>query len=293
MYKNKYLKYKNKYLEIKNNYSGGMLKTSTKPNKKTPKKILPEKISQKIYTILNIPKEIINTRKYELSDLCNNIIINVNQTYCEHIQNSTFSNPLDFISNQIPKEIFNNNKDLSKYEIINNVTDTELYMYVIFKLLGFIKTETETKTETEIPLLKLDNINSVILNINIMSKYKKYLKDFIKHQLYTSIENNIIINSKVDNKIDIEPTIIQNNNKILKELNVDLIRDEIFKDINLLLSNIKNKVKTFKFGKELSKDEKIISQLRFVTTASASVALSPNRCHPLWPIFSDPDPQSL
>ena len=246
MYLNKYLKYKNKYLESKKKYIGG----SPSPPSPPPPKIMKEEsikdILLKISNIYNIPKNIIDTMKYDITDLYKNIIINV------RIFNKEIKNSADLLTSDIPIAIFQQNQDISNYKIINNITDNELYVYVIFKLIEIIQNK-------ELKILNMKNIYTVILNIDIMTKYKKYFKDYINHQLYVTLENNIVINS-VNDRVTVGTELRQQNLNYVNKLNVYNIREELFSDINVLLSNKDPKLK---FGKDPTTDEEINIILQF------------------------------
>lgn len=253
MYKNKYLKYKNKYLEAKK-LSGGLPpkngKRSPPPPPPPPPPPEPDSLVE-IYDILNIPENIVKSRKENLSDLYNNIIINIKEHNIQ-IQDAKYKSPYEFLTKTIPKKIFEENKNLKDYVITNNVTDNELFAYVIFSLYN----------TTEIPLLieNKNKIYSIILNIDLMTKYKKYYKDFINHQLYCSLENNIIINSRINDTVEINQEIRISNNEYLKKLNVDSIKDELLTEINTILLN---KNPEFKFGRQLTEKETLKMIIQF------------------------------
>jgi len=258
-FKEKYIKYKNKYIEIKKNYSGG-----------APPEFI--KLLTETYNNLNIPQNIIDSRKYDYSDLYKDIIINIDGIFNKHIQNADFNLKKDsqesftdnfkFISTQIPNSIFKDNQDLSKYEIINNVSDDELYAYVILNFIDLVKNSKLFLKYIKNKIQLESKLYDVILNIDIMNKYKKYFKDIVNHQLYSSLENNIILNSR-DSKsgeLFIDPVLRNKNRIFLKSLNVDSIKEEIIQDINTLLSNSEPKLK---FGRELTSKETIDMILLF------------------------------
>lgn len=187
--------------------------------------------------------------KYNVHDLYNNITINVG------VFNKEIKNSVDFLTSEIPIAIFKQNQDISNYKIINNITDDELYVYVIFKLI-------EISQGNKLNILNMKNIYTVILNIDIMTKYKKYFKDYINHLLYVTLENNIVINSRVNDKVTIAigTELRKQNLDFVKKLNVDNIRIELFSDINVLLSNKDPKLK---FGKDPTIEEEINMILPF------------------------------
>jgi hypothetical protein len=164
-FKEKYIKYKNKYIEIKKNYSGG-----------APPEFI--KILTETYNNLNIPQNIIDSRKYDFSDLYKDIIINIDGIFNKHIQNADFNLKKDlqesftdnfkFISTQVPNSIFKDNQDLSKYKIINNISDDELCAYVIFNFIDLVKNSKlffkNIKNRTHLE----SKLYYVILNIDIM-----------------------------------------------------------------------------------------------------------------------------